>query len=100
MRPKVLTDMREFAVLQRFVRLALSGDLGQSFPIDRFVELAKVQPHTAPTPVRTLRWNIFSSRQRDELVRAGFGPQLEPLGYERDYQQFMRVGPHCPLIRP
>jgi hypothetical protein len=97
---RVLTDMREFAVLQRFIRLALSGDLGQSFPIGRFVELAKVQPHVAPTPVRTLRWNIFSTRQRDELVQAGFGSQLEALGYERDYQQFVRVGPHCPLIRP
>jgi hypothetical protein len=97
---RVLTDMREFAVLQRFIRLALSGDLGQSFPIGRFVELANVQPHVAPTPVRTMRWNIFSAQQRDGLVQAGFGPQLEPLGYERDYQQFVRVGPHCPLIRP
>jgi hypothetical protein len=97
---RVLNDLREFTVLQRFFRLALAGDLGRSFPLDRLVELGKVQPHTAPAPVRTLRWNIFSPRQREQLVQAGFGPQLKPLGYERDVQQFLSDGPRCAMIQP
>jgi hypothetical protein len=98
--PKVLADLREFAVLQRLFRLALTGHLGTSFPLTRLVDLAKVAPHASPVAVRTLRWNIFSTDQRDELVHAGFSAQLAPLGYEQDFQQFKRDGESCPSIAP
>jgi len=97
---RVLTDMREFAVLQRFFRLALTGHLGTNFPLERLVELGKLTPHASPVAVRTLRWNIFSVEQYDRLKQAGLSAQLVSLGYEQDFQQFKRDGGSCPRIAP
>jgi hypothetical protein len=47
-----------------------------------------------------LRWNIFSADQYRELVNQGLGPRLGALGYERDYQQFLKDGGLCPAIPP
>lgn len=53
---KVLDQMKQFVILQRFFRLALNGDLGLDFPLESMVELqlttkgaVKVQRHE--------RWN-------------------------------------------
>jgi len=51
----LISDMREFAVLQRLFRLALDGYLGTNFPIDKLALLAK-QTKQYHKEYRTLRW--------------------------------------------
>jgi hypothetical protein len=41
---RVVADLRELAVLQRFFRLAFDGKLGGGFPLDRLMALGRV-PH-------------------------------------------------------
>jgi hypothetical protein len=45
--PRVMTDMREFTVLQRLFRLAFGGKLGDQFPLEALIQLSTVQPHKA-----------------------------------------------------
>jgi hypothetical protein len=53
----VLANMRDFTVLQRLFRLALTGELGFAFPLD---ELVKLQQAAAPFVKieRSERWNL------------------------------------------
>ena len=51
----LISDMREFAVLQRLFRLALEGYLGINFPIDKLASLAE-QTKKFKKEYRTLRW--------------------------------------------
>ncbi len=53
-----MATLSEFTVLQRLFRLALSGHLGQKFPIEALAELHReVAPANPIAPVRTLRWD-------------------------------------------
>lgn len=57
-RKSILQDLREFTVAQRFVRAALEGHLGASFPTDKLLALmaeVKVKPEETAFP--TARWN-------------------------------------------
>jgi hypothetical protein len=53
----VLANMRDFTVLQRLFRLALTGELGLAFPLDKLV---KLQQASAPFVKieRNERWNL------------------------------------------
>ena len=59
---EVLTHMQQFTVLQRLFRLALSGELGLDFPLEK---LATLQGETlsAVKIARHERWNVDSSFQ-------------------------------------
>jgi hypothetical protein len=97
---RALDDMREFAVLQRFFRLALNGKLGASFPLSKLVDLGRIAPQNPVSNVRTLRWNNVSPDLRALFLAQGYGPQMKALGYDTDYEQFMRDGGRCPAILP
>jgi hypothetical protein len=55
----VLDDAAEFTLLQRLFRVALLGNLGKDFPVERLVALtdATAPAKGAPRTVRTPRWN-------------------------------------------
>jgi hypothetical protein len=97
---RTLADVREFTVLQRFFRLALSGDLGDHFPLESLRALGKVPPHTPPVAVRTPDWNVFGKKQIDSLEAAGLGPVAVSLGIERDALELQKTGDRCPEILP
>lgn len=96
---RVVADLREFAVLQRFFRLAFDGKLGGGFPLDRLMALGHVSSHEQPAPIRTLTWNVNPSYY-DKLKSLGLQPQLAALGYKRDLQQVLTTGDRCPAIAP
>lgn len=52
----VFEDMREFAVLQRLFKLALSNKFGDRFPIEKLVLLANETKKDLSEYNRTLRW--------------------------------------------
>jgi hypothetical protein len=53
----VISDVSEFVMLQRLFRLALSGNLGADFPVEKLEELMKfVEPKGSRPNHRTLRW--------------------------------------------
>jgi hypothetical protein len=65
----VVRDVREFVLLQRFFRLALSGGFGSAFPVERLVELTKETRLPSSLHVKTPRWlpkwtpdSLFRSR--------------------------------------
>jgi hypothetical protein len=99
---RALADLREFDVLQRFFRLAFEGRLGDSFPIEKLVELGRIPSIAAQPEVRTPNWNIFDAKQRQTLLDDGVAAeQLAALGYERDYEDFLLHGNgECPAIPP
>jgi hypothetical protein len=84
--PRVVEQMREFAVLQRVFRLALAGQLGRNFPLERLTDLAAVvRPHR--TVERTPRWNVrpgmietFTLRVLDDLQRTAVESTPELVG--------------------
>lgn len=54
----VLEDTSELAMLQRLFRMALTGELGENFPVEKMAELNEVLSVGAPQKLaRTLRWN-------------------------------------------
>lgn len=55
---RILSDMREFTALQRFFRLALDGDLGQDFPLQRLVELQAAGSPSATPASSTPEWEV------------------------------------------
>lgn len=57
-RQSILNDMREFTVLQRLFRTALSGGLGERFPQEKLVALMDATKSQISKPSRTLRWNV------------------------------------------
>lgn len=58
-RNAVLKDMRDFVVVQRLFRLALNGQMGDRFPVDKLARLsAELNKGRAPdSGYRTPRWN-------------------------------------------
>lgn len=54
---EVLRDSEEFTILQRLFRLALAGDLGSRFPVEKLASLANALAPYAPEVVATPRWN-------------------------------------------
>lgn len=94
-----LVDMREFAALQRFFRLAFNGDLGDGFPMGKLAELAKVKPHTPPQSYRTPRWN-YPERTIQELKGTPVEASLAGLGLVEDALLNARQSQICPRIAP
>lgn len=96
---RILADMREFTVLQRFFRLALAGRLGEHFPVERLVKLGRVEPRGPLVPIRTLRWN-----SPNEVIASfkgkPIGAPLASLGILADAQQLATKGDRCPVIEP
>ena len=64
----VLETARQFAVLQRLVRVALDGALGDQFPSQRLVELAQETAEDVPA-ARTLRWSVQPGRLEAAFAR-------------------------------
>lgn len=56
---EIYQDSIEFALLQRFFRVALAGQLGADFPMEKLPQLASEAREAAPANfVRTPRWNV------------------------------------------
>ncbi|MGE4278928.1 MAG: hypothetical protein AB7G62_05035 [Magnetospirillum sp.] len=94
-----MVDMREFAVLQRFFRLAFNGDLGADFPMGKLAELARVKPHTPPQSYRTPRWNYPEAT----ILKLKGGPaeaSLTNLGLVEDARLNAQQSETCPRIAP
>ncbi|TCU73817.1 hypothetical protein EDE08_104156 [Bradyrhizobium sp. R2.2-H] len=96
---KTMVDLREFAVLQRFFRLALDGTFGDGFPLDTLVRLSQIKSRAQQPVVRTPLWNspdatakILSQNQLASLI--------EPLGLSRDMQFATPQNEACPDIQP
>jgi hypothetical protein len=65
----ILEDSIEFTMLQRLFRMALNGQLGENFPLEKMIELDQALSTGAPqTMARTLRWH--SSLGGDLIQRA------------------------------
>jgi hypothetical protein len=96
---KTMGDLREFAVLQRFFRLALDGKLGQNFPLDALVKLGKVKARASQPAVRTPIWNTPDATAK-LLVDNNLASLVEPLGLTRDRQQAATQSENCPVIKP
>jgi hypothetical protein len=98
---RAFAEIREFTVLQRLFRLAFDGRLGADFPFDRLVALGRVESRSSQPNVHTPRWNVFAAEQYQQLLDDGAQPeQLEALGYEADYVDFLAGGGSCPAIPP
>jgi hypothetical protein len=78
---QLLRDADEFAVLQRFFRLALDGTLGSSFPRGSLRQLSKELSAVPVEKVRLPRWTINYSPQslRDEAVGLLTRLEREPM---------------------
>jgi hypothetical protein len=60
---EAVSTLAEFTMLQRLFRLGLAGELGSGFPVERLAVLHRnAAPATAPTPVRTPRWDSQPGR--------------------------------------
>ena len=54
----LVEDSAEFTMLQRLFRMALDGQLGENFPVEKMIELDQALSAGAPqTVTRTLRWH-------------------------------------------
>ena len=72
--------MSEFVFLQRLFRMALSGDLGPDFPIEKLVELTEISTKSkSPLAIHTLRWDSFPG-QREQLLSVQIMVGLKVLG--------------------
>lgn len=71
---EILNDLREFAVLQRLFRVALSGNLGSNFPVTKLAHLAQdlEVPEKPSSDYRTMRWNV-----RPGLLELQFASALQ-----------------------
>ena len=58
---EIVDDSAEFAMLQRLFRMAMNGQLGENFPVEKITKLHQaLLPYAPKTLTRTLRWhNIF-----------------------------------------
>lgn len=52
----LLESVVQFIVLQRFFRLALDGELGPRFPLERLLALSRLTARAPASSVRTARW--------------------------------------------
>jgi hypothetical protein len=52
----IMQNSRDFAVLQRLFRLALSGQLGSAFPVERIVSIAEEVASNLDDTLTTPRW--------------------------------------------
>jgi hypothetical protein len=72
----VFEGMRQFVLAQRLFRVALSGGLGERFPIDKLPKLVADTSSAVANGVRTLRWNSragsIEAEFRAELSRSRF----------------------------
>lgn len=64
---QVMRDMREFTVLQRLFRLALSGDLGLDVPLGPMVEMQEATRDYV-RPLRHPHWNVSHFQPFPEFV--------------------------------
>ena len=54
----ILEDSAEFTLLQRLFRMVLNGQLGESFPVEKMIQLDQALSVSRPqTLARTLRWH-------------------------------------------
>lgn len=94
-----LVDMREFAVLQRFFRLAFNGDLGADFPMGKLAELARVKPHAPSQSYRTPRRN-YPEATIANLKGTPAEASLANLGLVEDARLNAGQSETCPRIAP
>ena len=81
-----LSHMSEFVVLQRLFRTAFAGSLGNQFPIEQFVRLARdTVIFVNRNSVRTPRWNVGGCMTPDEFK------ELFKTFREIDSQQFCNL---------
>ena len=73
----VFHDSRELTVLQRFFRTALSGQLGDRFPLASLVDLTEETAPALGEPWRTPRWNARPGQLEDGLARVLSALQVE-----------------------
>lgn len=71
-RTSVFDDMREFALLQRFFRVALDGRLGPGFPMDELLNIDEATASAVDRSNPTLRWNV-----RPGLIEQSFYGEIE-----------------------
>jgi hypothetical protein len=57
---KIVADVSEFVMLQRLFRLALSGDLGEHFPVEKLIALSQIaMKNKPPLTIHTQRWDSY-----------------------------------------
>jgi hypothetical protein len=95
---KVIADVSELVFLQRLFRMALSGDLGSDFPVEKLAELTAVATKTkSPLAVHTLRWDSYPG-QLEQLLSAQIMFGLKLLG-ERERVPAKESIPHREMKR-
>ena len=57
-----MAPIEQFVVIQRFMRTALSGGFGDSFPIEKLVDLERVTAPFVPLQ-RTIRWELGDAQE-------------------------------------
>lgn len=108
----IFKDMKEFAVLQRFFRLALNNRFGDDFPIEKLVLLAKETKSYSYRYNRTLKWlpkpwviseleKELASQKGDVKEEKEFLAMIKQLrlelGVHKDEEQiYMNGGKECP----
>jgi hypothetical protein len=65
-----LERLTEFVLLQRLFRAAMEGQLGDDFPIQNLIELARSTADSVNQTMRTPRWNTHPGALEEILFRA------------------------------
>jgi len=95
---EILNDACEFTMLQRLFRMALNGQLGENFPVERMIELSNALAENAPDNYyRTLRWNATippatMKKISESNIEGGedIYQLYNALGISKDYDQVVR----------
>lgn len=108
----IISDMKEFTILQRLFRLALNEKLGKNFPLEKLATLAKETKPYLLSHHRTLRWlpkpgaleqvsalELLQEKDDNKIKEVlSLQQQLrEELGINKDEQQVMKnIEKECP----
>lgn len=95
---EILDDASEFTMLQRLFRMALNGQLGENFPVERLIELSNMMAeNTKENYYRTLRWNanipptmMKKISEKDGKIGEDIFQLYEALGISKDHEQIAR----------
>ncbi|MBU2605386.1 MAG: hypothetical protein KKC43_05795 [Alphaproteobacteria bacterium] len=94
----VISNMREFAILQRLFRTALDGRLGPDFPTDQLVELSQQTAKDVNPDALTAQWLRRPGEIEGQLfARTAALAETIPAGFAED-QFFSHVGDCMALI--
>lgn len=95
---KAFKDLRSFTLLQRLFRLALAGQMGDGFPVERLADLARETAPTAHASMRTPRWQP----QPDEkviMVMVSRGYDTSTIGLIQELRKKLRISDELSKMR-